>query len=148
MLFRQKSVLKFIIPPSRFNNKGYLENRIRRARREHRGPLLSLLKFLYLDDGPLNVDPERFKLIAKHLEERELIVVKWLKTRTNGSLRNSYGRKLLFAARKSRYKCVECGMNDVRTLQAHHINGRVQNTDFNCLCSNCHQIKTRQNYLT
>jgi hypothetical protein len=148
MRFRQKSALKFIIPQTRFNNLGYLEHRISRVPPKHQGPLRSLLKYLYLDDGPLNIDPKRYKLIVEHLEDRELILARWLKTRTNGNLRSSYGRKLLLAAKKSRYRCKECGMDDVRTLQAHHIDGRVENTDFGCLCSNCHQIKTRENYLT
>jgi len=71
-------------------------------------------------------------------------LLNWLKTRTNGKERKSFGKKSLIAARNSRYKCEICKYPDIRTLQLHHIKGRIKDTEFACLCANCHQIKSRQ----
>jgi hypothetical protein len=46
--------------------------------------------------------------------------------KSNGSRRRSYGRESLVAARRSRYRCQECGHADVRVLELDHVEGRVR----------------------
>ena len=59
-------------------------------------------------------------------------------------MRKLYGKNSLIAARNAKYKCERCNFPDVRTLQLDHINGKIMDTEFACLCANCHQIKSRQ----
>ena len=135
--------INFIIPENRFDNIMYIEERVADIEKAHKGPLTSILKYLYITDGPLNVAPERLKISKPYLSESERILVNWLKTRTNGRLRKTYGAKILTAVRNSKYRCSICHFPDVRTLQLDHIDGRIENTEFDCLCANCHQIKSR-----
>jgi hypothetical protein len=37
-------------------------------------------------------------------------------------------------------RCIECGLDDVRCLEAHHIAGRKFDTATVILCRNCHRI--------
>ena len=112
-------------------------------RDRHKGSLRSILRYLYFVNGPLNVDPSRYKISKAYLSNSELIVVNWLRTRTNGKLRKDYGHKALIAAKNSKYRCSKCKYPDVRVLQIDHINGRTEDTEYDCLCANCHQIKSR-----
>lgn len=128
----------------RFNNDRHIANRILLVPTAARGALRSALLYLYMDDGPRNLPRQRLLLAAPYLEAAELVVVRWLYTRTNGSLRKSYGAAALIAARTSRYRCGECKFPDVRVLNLDHIDGRVYGTGFACLCANCHAIKSRK----
>jgi hypothetical protein len=103
------------------------------------------LKYLYMDDGPVNLPRGRLKITKPYLDDAERILIQWLQTRTNGSERKNYGKDALCAARRSRYCCERCGFADVRALNLDHVEGRVADASFACLCANCHAIKSREN---
>jgi len=134
----------FVVPEVRFNNKDYIEKRIINADYIDRGYLRTVLKYLYLTDGPINLPRERFKKAEKYLDQAEMILARWLITRTNGSLRAEYGKESLISARNAHYRCQICGFPDVRVLHIDHVNGRVFGSNFACLCANCHNIKSRE----
>lgn len=132
------------IDRTRFNNETYIWQRIGSAALPDRGSLQTALKYLYMDDGPINLPRDRLKVTKRYLDGAERVVIQWLQTRTNGSERKTYGKNALIAARRSRYCCENCGFTDVRTLNFDHVEGRVANASFACLCANCHTIKSRQ----
>ena len=132
------------IDATRFNNNGHVESRLAAVRTEEQGALRTALSYLYLDDGPINLPRLRLLAAESHLDATERIVIRWLYTRTNGSLRSEYGADALRAARASRYRCETCGFADVRVLNLDHVNGRTAGTPFACLCANCHTIKSRE----
>ena len=133
-----------VIPVERFN-QAYVENRVQLCPEKLRGALRSALSYLYLIDGPINLPRNRLKSAEANLEPGELLLIRWLYTRTNGSLRSTYGSKALRAARAARYRCSECSLADVRVLQLDHVDGHTPDTEFACLCANCHSIKSRDN---
>ncbi|MDA3937874.1 MAG: hypothetical protein PF693_01005, partial [Spirochaetia bacterium] len=127
----------------RFNNNKYLNNRIEKLLEPARGSVKTILKYLYNTDGPTNAPPDRYKQSLPFLEDREVILLNWLKTRTNGKLRKSYGKNSLIAARNAFYRCEKCKYPDVRALNLDHIHGK-NSIEFSCLCANCHSIKSRK----
>jgi len=129
---------------NRFNNSSYIEGRVATVDSVDRGVVRTALRYLYLDDGPINLPRERQKKSERHLQDAERILVRWLATRTNGSERKNYGSRALLAARSARYRCETCGFADVRCLNLDHVDGRVEGTEFACLCANCHTIKSRE----
>jgi hypothetical protein len=131
------------IDVGRFNNGRFIEGRIAAVPTSDRSALQTALPYLYNDEGPVNLPRARLLIAQRHLEAAELIVARWLYTRTNGNLRSSYGTSALFAARLSRYRCRDCGFADVRVLNLDHVGGRIAGTPFACLCANCHTIKSR-----
>ncbi len=135
---------EFVISLTRFDNTAYIESRVSMEPKKLQGSLRTTLSYLYLTNGPFNLPKNRFDLAFDCLESAERVVSSWLYTRTNANLRSTYGRQALLAARGSRYRCQQCGFSDVRTLNLDHIEGRVINTSFACLCANCHTIKSRQ----
>jgi hypothetical protein len=131
------------IDGSRFNDDGYIESRIANAPVADRSSLRTALGYLYRDNGPVNLPRDRLHVAEPHLEAAELLVMRWLYTRTTGNLRSSYGAAALLAARGSRYRCEVCQFGDVRVLNLDHVKGHVVGTPFACLCANCHAIKSR-----
>ena len=129
---------------SRFNNAAYLESRIGAAPKADQDALRTALAYLYNDDGPINLPRVRLLLAKKHLDPAELVVIQWLYIRTNGKLCKCYGAGALRAARSSRYRCKSCGFTDVRALNLDYVNGHTTGTPFDCLCANCHTIKSRK----
>lgn len=127
---------EYVIPPDRFNNTTHMLRRVAEAEFSAAGPLKSTLSFLYMHEGPVNLPRERLKAAEPFLEPRELVIVRWLQTRSNGSLRSKYGAKALLAARRANYRCVTCGFSDVRALHLDHVDGHTIDTDFACLCAN------------
>jgi hypothetical protein len=134
----------FEIPSTRFDDHAYILKRVAAAEFPVSGSLKTTLSYLYLSDGPINLPRERLKASEIYLEPRELVLVRWLQTRTNGSLRSKYGARALLAARNSRYRCITCGFADIRALHLDHIDGHTADTEFACLCANCHNIKSRE----
>lgn len=134
----------FIIPEERFNDLNYIENRVQLVPEIDQGPLKTNLKYLYLLDGPINLPRNRFKISERYLEEREKILSRWLRTRTNGKLRSEYGKDALKRAREVFYRCEKCGFPDIRALEIDHVEGHVLGGTFSCLCANCHKIKSRK----
>ena len=135
---------EFVINIKRFDDTSYIESRVAAVPKNIQGSLRTTLSYLYLTDGPFNLPKNRFDLAFDYLESAERIIAKWLFTRTNGSERKRYGRRALLAARGSRYRCEHCSFPDVRVLNLDHIQGRVEETSFACLCANCHMIKSRK----
>jgi len=132
------------IPESRFDNLRYIERRVSQAETSHQGRLKSLLKYLYLTEGPRNLPRNAYKTAEIYLSPSEDVAVRWLKSRTNGSARKLYGYNALKAVRESRLRCANCGNSDVRVLQLDHKKKKLANkSKFTCLCANCHQIKSR-----
>lgn len=127
-----------------FNNTALVDERVAATDVSARGALRTALNYLYKDDGPINLPRGRLLAAEPHLHLAERIVIRWLYTRTNGSLRKTYGVDALRAARSSRYRCEACGFSDVRVLNIDHVDGRVEGTAFACLCANCHTIKSRE----
>jgi hypothetical protein len=128
----------------RFNDDVDLEARVAAVPLADRGSLRTALGYLYKDDGPVNLPRDRLLAAEPYLDAAERLVIRWLYTRTNGNLRAAYGAAALRAARCSRYRCEVCGFEDVRVLNLDHVNGRVADTPFSCLCANCHTIKSRE----
>lgn len=133
-----------VIEAEAFNNDSLVEARVSAVGANAQGALRTALRYLYHDDGPLNLPRQRLFLAYEFLDDAERIVIRWLYTRTNGSLRKTYGAAALLAARVSRYRCEVCGFRDVRVLNIDHVGGRVVGTAFACLCANCHAIKSRK----
>lgn len=133
-----------VINAAAFNDRARIEVRVAAVDKTAQGALRTALTYLYLDDGPTNLPRPRLVVAEFHLDATERIVVRWLATRTSGSLRKTYGAQALLAARRSRYRCEACGFADVRTLNIDHVDGRVVGTAFACLCANCHAIKSRK----
>ena len=136
--------MTFHIDLARFNDAEYIESRVMIVPELHRGSLRTALNYLYQDTGPINLPRTRLQTADPYFEPSERVVVRWLYTRTNGSLRSKYGSDALRAARSNRYRCEACGFEDVRVLNLDHVNGRVIGTPFACLCANCHTIKSRE----
>ena len=90
----------FIIPKDRINNLICILNRVANVGSAVAGHLRSILSYLYMHDGPINLQGERLKASEPFLEPRQIVLVRWLQTRTNGSLRSKYGAKALLAARQ------------------------------------------------
>ena len=137
------SYMKYEIPENQFDNDLYIKSRLKKASAEKRGALNTALCYLYNLDGPTNIQNDRYKLAEEYLDIAEDIVIRWLKTRTNGKLRKTYGKESLLAAKKSKYRCEKCGIADVRVLNLDHIDGKGS-SKFQCLCANCHTIKSRE----
>jgi hypothetical protein len=133
----------YIIPIERFDNSKYIEDRVAAAPPEAAGSLRTALSYLYLISGPVNLPRPRLKTSEPFLDPAEIVIARWLQTRTNGSQRKNFGAPALRAARCQRYRCEQCGHEDVRKLHLDHINGRKNSGGFACLCANCHMIKSR-----
>jgi hypothetical protein len=134
----------YAVPSERFDDQSYIETRVAKAAPADQSALRSALNYLYRSNGPLNLNRAHMKAATAYLDPGEQVVMRWLYTRTNGSLRKTYGATALMAARSARYRCETCSFDDVRVLNLDHVKGRVEGTPFACLCANCHTIKSRQ----
>ncbi len=134
----------YTIPEGRFTDTCFIDQRLSAVPEKVRGRMRTVLRYIYEINGPTNLPLDRFKPTEIYLEPAEAIIARWLRTRTNGNLRSTFGKNALIAARKSRYRCCKCSFPDVRTLEIDHVLGRGNTTDFACLCANCHKLKTRQ----
>lgn len=137
-------IVLLTIDPTRFNDEIWIAARVATVPAADQGSLRTALRYLYMDDGPINLPLPRRRLAEPYLDDAKRIIIRWLATRTNGKLRATYGSASLRAARSSRYRCSECQFADVRTLNLDHVSGRVAGTTFACLCANCHAIKSRK----
>lgn len=121
-----------------------IKMRIDVCEEKEKGALTSALNYLYGDIK--TIDKDRVDVSLKYLSDSEKKIIKWLHTRTNGSLKKEYGSNALVAARNAKYKCQNegCGYSDVRALELDHVNGKGNNESavFACLCANCHNIKS------
>ena len=134
---------KWIIPSERFNNRSYIEERVSSVPKVHQILFRAVLDYLYNENGTTNMANNKNHIIELYLEDAEKLLARWLKARTNGSYKGKYGYKALLSARNAKYRCSVCGYPDVRVLELDHIEKDNPNTDFACLCANCHNIKSR-----
>ncbi len=124
------------IDPGRFNNAAFIKSRLASA--DAQDAVRTALRFLYFDDGPFNLPDDQRKAAEPYLEPAERLLVGWLAIRTKGLLGNSDGKAEMTAARSARYRCQACGFPDVRVLNLDEVDGSLE-----CLCANCHVIRTR-----
>jgi hypothetical protein len=109
----------------RFNSSGIIDDRVALVPISDRGALQTALKCPYSEDGPANLPRSRLLRSEPYWEPAERLIIRWLYTRTNGSLRSSYGVCALRAARTSIHRCQDCGFADVRVLNLDHVDGRI-----------------------
>lgn len=132
----------YIVPLALFDNNAAIQSRVDAVDSSVRSAVSLALRYLYLTDGPLNLPRTQLKQALPSLTVAEQKAIRWLATRTNGSLRKRYGSRVLEAARRSRLRCEACGLADVRALNLDHVDGHSAGTAFQCLCANCHHIKS------
>lgn len=143
MIFQKTVETDWIIKEEDFLEQN-IEARIDNAQEADRAFLRSTLKYLY---GAIKtLDRERLTTAKPYLTPAEIAVAKWLHTRSNGSERKNYGPESVVAAKAAGYKCNRCKFPDVRTLHLDHTHGRSSDAlkAFECLCANCHMIKSRE----
>lgn len=134
----------FTLDQGCFDNPQFIDDRLAIVPAKDRGCLRSLFRYIYSNEGPRNMQKARYSPVRHHLEPAEKIVAQWLRTRTNGRHRKSYGHAALRCARAARFRCQVCGFPEVRTLHLDHVEGKIAGATFACLCANCHNIKSRK----
>jgi hypothetical protein len=147
MLRKIKSELgrtaEYTIDPASINNVKSIATRCEGLEKKVAASLKLVLSYLYLMKGPLNLRNKQFEPSKLLLSPAELVMVRYLKTRTNGNGRKRYGQPALLAARKAKYRCEACDNGDVRVLVLDHAFGREDVENFFMFCADCHQIKSR-----
>ena len=144
---------EYIMPVNCLNNGGALTERINTVLDvASRVALAKVLRYLYLEEGVvvaglssvMNMYKPAILLAEPYLSAAEIIMVRYLATRTSGSERKNYGTLSVHRMRQARYSCEDCGSPDARTLVLDHTKGRkVVPIDLKVLCASCHQIKSR-----
>lgn len=133
----------FVVPQGAIDDVPAIQRRVDAAPQEARSALRLVLSYLFETDGPTNLRNPQYRVAEPYLTELEIILARYLKSRTNGVGRKNYGKASLLAMRRSAYRCEVCQENDVRLLVLDHANGRDDVAEFFVLCSNCHQLKSR-----
>lgn len=133
----------FRVPEGHLNNAGLIDGRVNEVPPAARSAVRLVLSYLYPPDGPTNLKNPQYSVAEPYLKPYEVILARYLKSRTNGTGRREYGKPALLHMRKVGYRCECCGFDDVRTLNLDHVYGRGRQV-FLLLCSNCHNIKSRQ----
>ena len=145
---------KFIMRTEYLDNQPTIAARLATvADPTERTALAKVLRYLYLSaesldagglSSVLNMDTRSRQLAEPYLNDGEIIMSRYLATRTNGSGRKNYSKPALHRMRQARYRCEDCSSPDARTLVLDHTVGRkVDPTKLQVLCANCHQIKSR-----
>lgn len=133
---------EFCVPRDHLNNPELIVQRVERAPAKSRSALRLVLSYLYLIDGPTNLHNQQYREAEPYLEQYEIILSRYLKNRTNGNGRQTYGKPALHHMRSVGYQCECCAYQDVRVLNLDHAQGRSEAVFF-LLCANCHAIKSR-----
>lgn len=134
---------EFCVPVEHLNNTELIELRVQKAPSKFQPALRLVLSYLYLTDGPTNLRNPQYREAEPYLEAYEIVLGRYLKSRTNGAGRRTYGKPALRHMRKVGYRCECCGFQDVRALNLDHAYG-IEEQVFLVLCANCHNIKSRQ----
>jgi hypothetical protein len=132
---------RFIVPLKLFDSSKAIQHRVDAVAPAVRRSVSLALRYLYLTDGPFNLPRVKLRQAWRSLSEAEQKAVRWLATRTNGSLRKRYGSRALEAAGRSRLRWESRGVAEVRVLNLDHVDGHTPGTAFRCLFTNCHHIK-------
>ena len=151
---------EFRIAPALMNDESAIMARVAMLPVDEQVFMRAALRYIYLlsasHNSPLAVripvhTPEQRKtrknalreLLHQHLSAAERQAFNNL-TKYAHSSRARYGPHAVREARAAGYCCRDCGMSDIRTLEMDHVNGSGDTTNFRLLCSNCHNIKSRQ----
>lgn len=140
--FAQSQSSEYWVPESHIDNATLIEQRVQAVVLPEQAALRLVLSYLYLSNGPTNLTNPKYRLAESHLLSYEIILARYLKSRTNGTGRRAYGKPALLHMRSTGYKCECCGFKDVRALNLDHVHGRTEQVFF-VLCANCHNIKSR-----
>jgi hypothetical protein len=133
---------EFCVPVDHLNNADLIQQRVEHAPPKVRSALRLVLSYLYLVEGPTNLRTPQYREAEPYLMPYEVILSRYLKSRTNGAGRKAYGKPALRHVRTVGYRCECCGCNDVRVLNLDHVHGRGKPIFF-LLCANCHNLKSR-----
>ena len=135
----------FQIDETLIGNCDSIHERAIRIADSEREPLGLVLGYLYLHDGPRSITRDHKTRAEPNLTPVELFIFQWLYKRTDGKLRRFYGPDALQAAKRSRFRCEECGFADVRALNLEKIaqDDETDGTRFACLCANCNTVRAR-----
>lgn len=134
---------EFCVPTKYLNNINLISRRVRKVPTTSQSALRSVLSYLYLTEGPTNLRNDTYRIAEPYLTSFEILLSRYLKSRTNGSGRRAYGKPALHHMRNAGYKCECCGRRDVRALNLDHAHGRTGQV-FLVLCASCHSIKSRR----
>lgn len=111
---------EFCVPVEHLNNAELIELRVQKVPTDSQSALRLVLSYMYLIDGPTNLRNPQYREAEPYLTAYEIILSRYLKSRTNGTGRRAYGKPALHHMRKVGYKCECCGFQDVRTLNLDH----------------------------
>jgi hypothetical protein len=134
---------EFYVPAQHLNNTALIDLRVQDVPADSQSALRLVLSYLYLENGPTNLRKPQYLKAEPYLMPYEVILSRYLKSRTNGTGRRAYGKPALLHMRKAGYKCECCGFQDVRALNLDHVYGKGEQV-FLLLCANCHNIKSRE----
>lgn len=144
----------FVIDVEQIKNQELLQKRIDGVEKKFKNELCKILRYLYSDNakGTLSKGVHFKHVSSHHLSKAEKKILSWFYTRTNGRLKKSYGPNSIICVKHANFRCCWCQNPDVRVLQIDHVTGRKDESgspkriffpwDFQCLCANCHTIKT------
>ncbi len=133
----------FVVPRGTIDALPEIHARVLAAPTEVQSALNLVLFYLFKSDGPTNLKNAQYRIAEPYLKDYEIVLARYLKSRTNGNGRRQYGKAGLIALRKSEYRCEVCKEDDVRLLVLDHANGREDTEAFFVFCANCHQMKSR-----
>lgn len=133
----------FVVPPGTIDDGHSIMLRVAAAPKSVRSALKLVLNYLFQTGGPTNLRNPQYRVAEPYLTDYEIILARYLKSRTNGNGRRKYGKAGLLAMRRAQYRCEVCAEGDVRFLVLDHANGRSDVEAFFVLCANCHQLKSR-----
>ena len=80
-----------MVPARTLNNGRKIRRRVDSVPVAARRALDSVLSYLFLKDGPSNLRNPVFQIAKPYLEHFEIVLARYLKSRTNGSGRKFYG---------------------------------------------------------
>ena len=139
----------FEIDGSWIDGEDLIDSRLASIDEESREAVQLVLRYLFVNGGPVSIERSIKVLAEEHLSPVEAFVLQWLHKRTDGKLRRHYGPGVLDAVKRSRYQCERCGFRDVRALNLEKAEASETKSDtksdahFVCLCANCNTVAAR-----
>ena len=133
----------YVIPADSLNNFPRIEKRIEKIP-ETNGQIAMdmVLNYLYMQTGRVSLTTRIYRFAEPWLTDAERILIKYLKSRTNGVGRKAYGVEALRYMQEKKFRCEICDEGDVRCLNLDHRKSRHEKS-FYLFCANCHHIKSR-----
>lgn len=115
---------QFVVPKNIIDNDEIITRRVETATPDARSSLKLVLSYLFKSNGPTNLRNRQYSTAKPYLTNYENTLACYLKSRTNGNGRRTYGKAGLLAMRRAGYRCEVCKEGDVRLLVLDHANGR------------------------